>query len=322
MALQIVMAVYQGERFLDRQIRSIADQLSEDVQLLIGDDHSSDSTPFIAERWAKAYPGKIIFFPFKDNVGPRKNFDRLLELTDAETVMLADQDDLWQPGKIGASMQKIRELEDEFGKETPCMVFCDPEVIDDTGRMLAPSWKELVGISKESYRLEALLCRHAYLGCTMTMNRALIDLAAPIPDEAGMHDYWISLAATVFGKIGEAAGPLLSYRVHGKNFVGARSYDKAWFMHEWKKNPQFIIHTQQRIVRSYGRAFIFFHRYRSMMDDRTKQIFQDFLELQQLPYIQEVYSRIKHGFLEQTFWQNTALFYAAKKMERSRSFSL
>lgn len=314
MTVDIVLACYNGEKFLNEQLSSIFEQSIQDFRLIIGDDASSDNTIPIIESWVQRYPDRIVLFPFKKNVGPCANFGRLLEEADAEYVMLCDQDDIWLKDKVRLSLEKMKELEKEYGNDTPLMVYSDLEVIDNKGNSICHSWEKMVGVKKKSFHLNPLLCRHAYLGCTLMINRELLNLATPIPPEAGMHDYWLTLVATAFGKIGRVDSPLIRYRLHEKNVVGAKRFHARWFFTQWRNNPDFLQHEQQRILRAFAKAFVFYQRYRNLLTPEQEEVLQDFTRLKYLSFYKEVGLRWKRGFWEQTFWQNLALLWASRKM--------
>jgi glycosyltransferase involved in cell wall biosynthesis len=308
------MATYNGQRFIERQLDSILTQSWTDFRLIIGDDASTDKTPDILSDYAKKFPDKISYIPYEDNVGANANFARLLEVSDADYIMLADQDDIWLPDKIADSMHAMQELEKEFGKDLPLLVTSDLTVIDENENQLHASWKKYVGISQKSYSLPHLLIRHAFLGCTLLFNKELLILATPIPLEAGMHDYWLTLVATVLGKIKSLDHSTILYRLHKRNVVGARQYNFSWLMDEWRHNPELIENFQQRILKAYARAFLFYRRYKNSLSSEEEKIFENFIQLKYLPFHKELWNRLKFGFCEQTFSQNLILLYASKKM--------
>lgn len=314
MSLEIVMATYNGEKFVAKQIQSLLDQTWTDFSLLIGDDASTDNTPTIIVEFAKKYPDKITFIPFKDNVGANANFARLLDISEADYIMLSDQDDIWLPDKVSSSMQAMQDLERQYGDDIPLLVYSDLIVIDENDMIIAPSWQKYVGIRPKSFTLPKLLSRHAFLGCTLLFNKELLMLSTPIPLEAGMHDYWLTLVATVFGKIKQVDHPTIRYRVHASNVVGAKEYNAKWFLLQWRHNPKFMEAFQQRILKAYARAFLFYKRYNSSLSDSELNLLSNFLKLKFFPFHQELFYRLKYGFFEQTFWQNLALLCASKKM--------
>lgn len=314
MPLEIFMATYNGQNFIQKQIESILSQSFQDYHLFIGDDASTDKTQEIIEKFTSEHPDKITFIPFEINVGANANFSRLIEMSEGDYIMLADQDDIWHPDKIAASMEAMQMLEAEYGKDEPLLVYSDLNVIDETDNVIHPSWKKYVGVTKKSYSLSRLLVRHAYLGCTLLFNKELYMLSTPIPLEAGMHDYWITLIATLFGKIKEVDHPLIDYRLHKRNVIGARPFDFKWFWNEIHHNPNFVDHFQQRILKAYARAFTLYKRYQNSLDDNDLETIEKFVQVKYLPYSKELFYRIKYGFWDQTFWQNMILLYATKKM--------
>lgn len=316
MSIDILMATFNGEKYVAEQIRSLFSQTYNNFRLIIGDDASSDKTPDIISSFVQKYPDRILFLPFTSRLGACGNYSRLIELSDADYLMFCDQDDVWMPKKIEYSLACMKELESIHGTSVPLMVHSDLIVVDQTLKPIHPSWRKYVGVSQHSYSLNALLLRHAYLGCTLLCNKELILLSSPIPPEAGMHDYWITLTATALGHIGNIEEPTIYYRIHDCNVVGAHAYDYGWLMEQIRNNPDFIIQTKQRILRSFSRAFIFYNRYKEILDPKDLLTLEQFLTLKYEPFYKELFHRFRYGFFEQTFWQNLALLYSSKKMGR------
>src|SRR5579864_1325991 len=97
----ILLATYNGEKYLDEQMRSLFSQTYSDIIVIARDDHSSDRTPEILCKWSGAQPGKIrVVSDDCGNLRSLGNFSRLTELCDAPYFAFCDQDDVWLPNKI------------------------------------------------------------------------------------------------------------------------------------------------------------------------------------------------------------------------------
>ena len=142
--------------------------------------------------------------------------------------MFCDQDDVWFPDKIAVTLGKMQELEGRHGGERPLLVHTDMKVADGNLRVVADSlWRYQKSDPVRGEALNRLLVQNCATGCSMMINRALCDLALPIPAEAMMHDWWLVLVAAAFGTIGHCAEPTLLYRQHGANDVGAKKWSLA-----------------------------------------------------------------------------------------------
>ena len=99
--VDILLATYNGERFLDEQMHSLLSQSYTEWHLIIRDDGSTDNTLAIIQRYKKQYPNKITILEDNlANLGACRNFGRILEQSDADYAMFCDQDDVWLPKKI------------------------------------------------------------------------------------------------------------------------------------------------------------------------------------------------------------------------------
>ena len=221
----ILMATYNGERFIGEQLESIAAQTHREWELWVRDDGSSDATLSVVRDFAGRHPGRVrVIEDDEKHLGPCRNFARLMELalreSDAEYFALSDQDDVWREDKLEVQLDAIRGLLED----RPALVFSDLEVVDEALRVLHASfWKMARYDPVRGVRIPALLSRNVVTGCTILMNRLLLKQALPVPQEAPIHDWWLALVASVFGSIVHVPRALVQYRQHGSNAIGARS---------------------------------------------------------------------------------------------------
>ena len=120
----ILMATYNGEKYLSEQIESIINQTFTDWVLYIHDDGSTDGTLEIIKKYVKIYPKKIILIQGERTGGAKFNFFSLMDKVTAEYIMFSDQDDWWLPDKINKTLEKCIKIENGQ-KDTPVVVFTD-----------------------------------------------------------------------------------------------------------------------------------------------------------------------------------------------------
>lgn len=210
----VLMALYEGERFLREQLGSIAAQQVA-WRLVAGDDGSTDGGPRILRDFASEWPGRVEL-----RAGPGKgaaaNFIGLLAGLDPGPglVALADQDDVWHPGKLSRAIGALE------GAEGPALYCSRVEIRDEALRPL--------GLSRLPLRPPSF--RHALVqnlvqGNTVVLSPAAAELARSAAGGAQgvvMHDWWLyQLVAGAGGRVIYDPEPSLMYRQHGENVVGA-----------------------------------------------------------------------------------------------------
>jgi glycosyltransferase involved in cell wall biosynthesis len=226
-AISVALATYNGERYLEPFLASVRAQDWPDVRLVVSDDGSTDRT---RELVASLWPGAAVH----RNTAARGvigNFSNAMTQTGGGYVALADQDDIWEPTKLSSLMRRMQACEArDPGK--PVMVFSDLKVVDSDLNVLGDSFFRFTSKSlKASAPRDFLLSNHVP-GCTMLLNDALLKLALPVPAEVMMHDWWLALVAAAFGTVDSVEEPLVLYRQHGFNTVGAPMTErlfKRWF---------------------------------------------------------------------------------------------
>ena len=146
----------------------------------------------------------------------------MLESADDDYVMFCDQDDVWCPDKIEKTLASMKKAESENG-DIPILVHGDLSVVDSSLNVISSSFFEYQRLYQNKVSLPALLVQNYVTGCTVMINRALKQKCSPIPKECIMHDWWLGLVAAVYGKIVCINEPLLLYRQHSGNQVGAKA---------------------------------------------------------------------------------------------------
>lgn len=223
--IAILLATYNGEKYLTNQIDSIINQSNKNWMLYIHDDNSTDKTPEILESYVKRYPDQIILVPGKSTGGARNNFLYLFQQVEAEFYMCCDQDDIWLPNKIELTWNAMRSIEHHNNK--PCLVFTDLKVVDQKLNTTAESMNLYQKLNCEDVSLEHILVQNIVTGCTMMVNRSLRDrlIQFHYKDDIIMHDWWAGLIAANYGTIFYLNQPTILYRQHENNSVGAKKMD-------------------------------------------------------------------------------------------------
>lgn len=229
----ILMAVYNGGEYLKKQLESIKNQTYREWRLIVRDDMSSDNSVDIISEFALSVSQEVIIKQNNPGTGSAKdNFARLIkDAADAEYIMFSDQDDIWKKDKIEKTLKKMKEIEGKCKRGVPILVHGDVEVVDKDGCVTAKSMFELSHIPVMQ-SLSSLIIQNNVTGCTMMINNSLLNGVVKFAgdEKVIMHDYFMALYAEVFGKTGVIEEPLLSYRQHGDNSVGAKDNNSGKYL--------------------------------------------------------------------------------------------
>ncbi|MCM3378790.1 MULTISPECIES: glycosyltransferase family 2 protein [Shouchella] len=220
----ILMATYNGGKYISEQIKSIIDQDYLNWELWIRDDGSSDRTCEIIKRIASEEYRITFYEDNKRNLGSALNFGELLNLARNEKyVMFADQDDIWNKDKIRITLDEMKIREGMFEKDIPILVHTDLKLVDENLRLISNSLEKYIKIYPyDTDPLRRIIAQNYIYGCTMMLNNKLVNLSTPIPDVAEGHDYWVALIAASLGKIYYMNNATLLYRQHSNNVTGIK----------------------------------------------------------------------------------------------------
>jgi glycosyltransferase involved in cell wall biosynthesis len=209
--LTIVMATLNGEAHLSEQLASIARQRVP-WRLFVSDDGSTDRTLAILAEFARRWPVTVVRGPKAGSAAA--NFASALCHPDlpAGPVALADQDDVWLPGRLDRA---IGLLADQTGPA----LYASESVLTDA--QLRP-WK-VSSAGSLNPGFGNAMCQNLFGGHTLVMNQAALALirSAGLPDDIAFHDWWLyQLVAGAGGQLVLDPIPTALYRQHDGNSLG------------------------------------------------------------------------------------------------------
>lgn len=228
--VSVVVCTYNGEKYLRDQLQSILNQTRPPDEIIISDDGSTDSTLEIVEEFASfsggLQPPVWRVETRRTPLGVSGNFASALAKARGEFIALADQDDVWEPDRLEKALAHFH--------DGVLLVHSDATLIDASGRPTGTLMSALRLTSSERRNLlsgralDALLRRNVVTGATTMIRSTLLDDALPIP-EGWVHDEWLALVAAAHGGVIFQEDPLIRYRQHGNNEIGASKtdYDEA-----------------------------------------------------------------------------------------------
>ena len=297
--VDILLASYNGEKYIAEQIDSILAQAFTDWRLLIRDDGSSDNTPAIIESYAEKYPGKIeVVHDDKGGGNFVKNFFELLGHAEADYVMFCDQDDYWLPYKIQITYDYMKKTERENpGK--PVLIFTGLQVVDSElnsmDRLMALDFPE------RRYTFRELILGNCVTGCTEMLNHECYKGMGGFREGIKYHDWWAALYAAAFGVIVRVPMALILYRQHGSNTIGAdKNKDiKRGFAYYLNKIWQYACHPLHKVKeRITGMTELMqnsakiCNHYHSLSDSMSPERLNDLDETSKL-FAKNIFTRIK-----------------------------
>lgn len=230
----IVLATYNGGPYLASQVESLQLQTEPNWDLLIRDDGSTDDTRAQVETFQRNDERVTLWADDAERLGPARSFGRLLREAHsrgARYVFCCDQDDLWQSDKLVRILTAFQQAERDWGPETPVLVHSDARLVDAAGNDVGTTFAKKVAppAAADARMLPSFLLGNRIPGCTLAVNRPLLDLAIPQPDAVPMHDWWLALLAAAAGRVVWLPDSLVDYRQHGGNSVGAPGlWQRAW----------------------------------------------------------------------------------------------
>ena len=256
----ILLAAYNGERFIGQQLDSILAQSCPDWELFIHDDGSRDATPAILAKYAAACPDKIHLIEAPSTGSAKGNFLFLMQQVDAPYYLFCDQDDVWNKDKLENSLSALNALEAERGTAVPLLVFSDSAVADSELHVISESFLSYQGLDPRMLRFSELMVQNVVSGNASVINRSLCQYALRYTDADAiiMHDWWCALVAAYFGSIGFISESTLLYRQHGGNTLGAKKYFDPKYMLSLRKPFDMIrerIAAVRRQAGEFAKAF-------------------------------------------------------------------
>lgn len=223
-SVSVALCTRNGAAYVGEQVRSILAQQPPPMELVVGDDASSDDTLAIIERTVAERGSGVTLRILRHDppLGVVGNFADAIAATTGDLVALSDQDDVWAPGKLAALTARFAADPDLL------LMHSDARLVDGAGAPLGVALLDALEATRgERAGLQhgdafaVLLRRNLVTGATVVFRRRLLEAAAPFPAE-WVHDEWLAVLAAALGTLRLDPAPLIDYRQHGANEIGAR----------------------------------------------------------------------------------------------------
>ena len=298
--VQIIMATYNGEKYLEEQMDSLLAQTWTDIRVEVCDDGSTDHTCDVIERYAQK-DSRISIHRNEENKGYVRNFLEGMQRSEAEYIMFCDQDDIWDQNKIEVTLGAMEQAE-RGSADIPILVFTDAINFDsDTGQGRSHE-KSHLNIKKVD--TAHLFMENKVIGCTVMVNRAVLPYLTEIPQEIRVHDWWLALICSHFGQIVYVDRPTLRYRQHSGNMIGGSSFGS------YVKDRLAGIRDQREALHSsYRQGQAFLSLYSDRMTQEQRETAQKFAALAETGWFMRRWNMMKYGFTKSGMVRNIGLFF-------------
>lgn len=270
MKTAILMSTYNGEKYLEDQIKSLKSQTWKKWDLYVRDDGSTDHTLKIIKNLARKDKRIHFISDSEEHLRPMKSFIKLLGEVSADYYFFCDQDDYWLPNKLELMLAEIENKNNTI----PQLVYCGLKCVDENLKPIVNDFENLLGKVNGKSRFIG----NDMPGCVMLFNKKLRDLAIKYItsyENIVMHDWWIALVAQTFGDITFFDKKLILYRQHGDNSIGA-GINGGVIKKIFKKN---VLKKQKNLIRiTYFQTMQFYLSYKEILTSEYIRFLRDYMK--------------------------------------------
>lgn len=244
MAIDILMATYNGENFIEGQLLSLLGQTYRNWTLFIHDDGSVDNTVQIIQKYQKIDNRIRLIADDSNGLGPAYNFLHTLKFSIAEYCIFCDQDDIWLENKLEIMYGEIKKTDND----KPVALYSNAYVYKgDCGLIYGQAT-----LTFPSKLRELLFLNSGIQGCAILFNGKLREKCLEIPEYVCMHDHLLCLLAVTFGQLLYLDKRLMLYRQHDHNVTGETdSGIMIKFRSFFSKGRSVIEHKHYLAVKSF-----------------------------------------------------------------------
>jgi glycosyltransferase involved in cell wall biosynthesis len=282
--VSVVMATYNGERFLEEQLDSVINQTYPAIEIIVIDDGSTDGTPGILKKYASRHSNIKLYFS-EANLGYIKNFERGCRFATGAYVSFCDQDDVWRLDKTTLLMNAIGDCP---------MIYCDNELVDEALNSLHQKHSDLKKLQHFDNCLY-FATDNCVGGHALIMKKEIFIYADPFPVEMP-YDVWCAFVATFYGGIQYLDEPLVKWRQHSNNTTAfsktklvklAETRKRVQLFYEYCKPAQAMEkQVLKKLMESYSdyspgnnflRMYLFFRYKKYLLGMKKRNGFRKFL---------------------------------------------
>ena len=236
--ISVVMATYNGAKYLEAQLTSILAQTYSNIEVVIVDDASTDETIAIINKYLQLH-ANISLYCNEYNLGYIKTFEKGMILAKGAFIALSDQDDIWQLNKLAVLFESMNGYE---------LVYSNSLLVDEHGNSTG---KKMSDIKNQIHYTDCLMYTIGAWapGHAMLFKKELVNRCMPFPTVV-THDFWLGFVAACKGEVHYVDLPLVHYRQHASNAIGANT-------HAYQKSKPT---TAQKLIKARSRMQVLFEK--------------------------------------------------------------
>ena len=258
--IDILMATYNGEKYLAEQLDSIINQTYHNWNLLIRDDNSTDRTLEIIQDYQKKDNRIKLLKDNEGNLGIVKNFEELLKNSESEFIMFSDQDDIWIENKLEMYLKMIEKI-----KNKGFMIHSDAILFDkNKSNILKDTFISKKAINKG---LENVFFNYFVQGATILISKEIKNFILPFPKEVYLHDRYIHLISELFFERIFVNKALIYYRQHGDNQIGAKNTIRELL------SKRYFDERDRQLIK------VIYNKYGSLLTEDKKKLIEEYFKI-------------------------------------------
>ncbi|MEJ8854736.1 glycosyltransferase family 2 protein [Variovorax robiniae] len=224
-SVSVALCTRNGARYLAAQVESVCAQVPPPDEIVVSDDESRDDSIAIVRATLARHGATAPALTVLENrpaLGVTRNFEQAIRACRSELIALCDQDDVWHAGRLARIVDAFR------SRPELLLLHSDARLVDGELAPLGSTLfealevkpSELAGIAS-GQAFAVLQRRNLVTGATTVFRRSLLSAALPFPPE-WVHDEWLAAIAAATGRMDVLPEPLIDYRQHASNQIGAR----------------------------------------------------------------------------------------------------
>lgn len=279
--ISVILATYNGSKYIRQQIDSILNQDLPPEEVIICDDNSSDDT----REQLKSYENnKLVKLNFNEKtLGVVENFKYAASLVKpGNWIVFSDQDDIWVPDKIRKLAGSMQLLDNGIA---PALVYSDLFLIDKNNRKLPLSFWEKQKIYPQNINFQKLLFGNIVSGCSMIINYPMLAEFYKLKKTIFLHDEWIALVAYSFGQVRFLSDKLVLYRQHESNLTFSENYGPWPFFTQLFDMVGHLFGRKRFLLHQFQLARYFLEVYKNELSNSQIVALEHFIGLEHKNYL-------------------------------------